>query len=366
MNPLDGNVEADGKRPILEIDSLSKAYGSKIVADNLSLQIGQGEFFTFLGASGSGKSTTLRIVAGLEKPDQGTVLISGIDVSKVPPWRRNVGMMFQQYAVFPNMNVEKNIGYGLRIRNMPTAETAKRVDELLDLVGLAGMSKKAVATLSGGEQQRVALARALAPRPAILLLDEPLSALDEKIRREMQGELKRIQRSTGTTFLYVTHDQEEALTMSDRIVVLKEGKAAQIGTPEAIYLRPENRFVAKFFRGGNLFMARCSAMQGDRATLTFAGQTFSVARGAYMGTTGPVWIAIRAESIAIGPDAGNCPICVPAQLVTRMFRGANADWHISLEDGETAVITTPRHAKDINEGAVAIGFRPDDVILLNE
>lgn len=357
----------DGEtQPILEIRGVTKAFGSKVVADDLSLRIGAGEFFTFLGASGSGKSTTLRIVAGLEEPDRGTVHISGADVSRIPPWKRNIGMVFQQYAVFPHMSVEENVGYGLRIRKTPAAEIRVRVAELLDLVGLGGMGRKAISTLSGGEQQRVALARALAPRPLILLFDEPLSALDEKIRREMQGELKRIQRSTGTTFLYVTHDQEEALTMSDRIVVLKEGRAAQIGTPEAIYLRPENRFVARFFRGGNVFAARCIACDGDRATVSFMGLTFDVPRGAYSGAAGDAWIAIRAESLQIGADATDCPLLVEARLTSRMFRGANADWHIAFDSGETAVVTTPRHAREIGEGGVTVGFRPGDVILLNE
>jgi len=352
--------------PLLEIIGIHKAYGTKVVADNLSLQIGQGEFFTFLGASGSGKSTTLRIVAGLETADRGSVRINGKDIGDVPPWRRNVGMMFQQYAVFPHMNVEQNVEYGLRIRKMPAPERKARVEELLQLVGLRGMGDRKVTTLSGGEQQRVALARALAPRPLILLLDEPLSALDEKIRREMQGELKRIQRSTGTTFLYVTHDQEEALTMSDRIVVLKEGKAAQIGTPEEIYLTPASRFVATFFRGGNVLEVQCLGTEGDEAVVKLGDLTWKVSLRGHRPAPGPCLVAIRAESISIGEAAYSCPLRLKAELVSRMFRGANADWQVKLPGGGMAVVTTQRHIEHLPEGPIEIGFRPQDVILLGE
>jgi ABC-type Fe3+/spermidine/putrescine transport system ATPase subunit len=211
-------------RIILELDRVTKRFGATIAADALSLTVQTGEFFTFLGPSGSGKSTLLRMVAGLEKPDDGTIRIDGQDVAAIAPWHRNLGMMFQNYAVFPHMNVRLNVGYGLKARRLTPRETKRRVDAMLELVGLVSLGDKNVTLLSGGEQQRVALARALAPEPRMLLLDEPLSALDEKIRRAMQAELKHVHRRTGTTFLYVTHDQEEALTLSDRIAVINRGQ----------------------------------------------------------------------------------------------------------------------------------------------
>src|SRR6478752_7023210 len=237
---------------ILELDRISKRFGATVAADALSLTVEKGEFFTFLGPSGSGKSTVLRMVAGLEEPDGGTIRIDGQDVAAVAPWHRNLGMMFQNYAVFPHMTVRMNVGYGLKARRLPSSEVKKRVDAMLELVGLASLGDKNVTLLSGGEQQRVALARALAPEPRMLLLDEPLSALDEKIRRAMQVELSGVHKRTGTTFLYVTHDQEEALTMSSRIAVLNGGRVVQCDEPERLYKRPRTRFVADFFRGCNV------------------------------------------------------------------------------------------------------------------
>ena len=252
---------------ILELDRISKRFGATVAADALSLTVQKGEFFTFLGPSGSGKSTVLRMVAGLEEPDGGTIRIDGQDVAAVAPWHRNLGMMFQNYAVFPHMNVRMNVGYGLKARRLPPSEVKKRVDAMLELVGLASLGDKNVTLLSGGEQQRVALARALAPEPRMLLLDEPLSALDEKIRRAMQAELKHVHRRTGTTFLYVTHDQEEALTLSDRIAVINRGRCVQCDAPERLYKRPRRRFVAEFFRGCNVLEAELAGRARRRGNL---------------------------------------------------------------------------------------------------
>ncbi len=353
--------------PILELDGVSKRYDRTVVADSLSLRILTGEFFTFLGPSGSGKSSTLRIVAGLLRPDSGRVRIEGRDVSGVPPWRRNLGMVFQQYAVFPHMTVAENIAYGLKVRRMPRRERAQRVEELVSLVGLSGMEGKNVTLLSGGEQQRVAVARALAPRPAILLLDEPLAALDEKIRREMQSELKRLQRSTGCTFLYVTHDQEEALTMSDRIAVLNRGACVQCDRPEELFRRPRARFVASFFRGCNVLEARLLGAGPDGTAIEIGGETITVESGdGPPREAGSCEVALRAENILVGAAARQAPIRLRTRLLEMVYRGTNVDHHLELGDGQRAVATSTRREAPAAPAAVSAGFRPEDVILLAE
>ena len=297
---------------ILELDRISKRFGATVAADALSLAVQKGEFFTFLGPSGSGKSTVLRMVAGLEEPDGGTIRIDGQDVAAVAPWHRNLGMMFQNYAVFPHMNVRMNVGYGLKARRLPPSEVKKRVDAMLELVGLASLGDKNVTLLSGGEQQRVALARALAPEPRMLLLDEPLSALDEKIRRAMQDELKHVHRRTGTTFLYVTHDQEEALTLSDRIAVINRGRCVQCDAPERLYKRPRRRFVAEFFRGCNVLEAELAGQGDGAATYRLAGIAIDVPLGD-IETPGR-HVALRAENVHLGTFAQRQPCRLSATL----------------------------------------------------
>ncbi len=289
--------------PILELRHVCKRFGSAVPADDVSLAIEAGEFFTFLGPSGSGKSTLLRIIAGLERADAGQIRLRGQDMGGVPPWRRHLGMVFQQYANFPHMNVARNVAYGLRRRGLERAGIEARVAELLDLVGLSGFADRRVTQLSGGEQQRVAIARALAPRPELLLLDEPLAALDEKIRREMQGELTKIQAATGTTFVYVTHDQEEALTMSDRIAVLNRGRCIQVDQPERIFRFPRTRFVAGFFRGCNVLEGHLERA-GDGALLLLAGGRLPL-RGDN-GRTGPRAVAVARRKPAARRAGGGC------------------------------------------------------------
>ena len=356
--------------PILEIVEVTKSFGRTITADRLSLTVERGEFFTFLGPSGSGKSTILRMVAGLERSDTGHILIQGKDVSDVPPWHRNLGMVFQNYAVFPHMTVAQNVGYGLKVRNWPKAERASRVAEMLRLVGLAGMENKNVTLLSGGEQQRVALARALAPQPAMLLLDEPLSALDERIRREMQTELKHIHTRTGTTFLYVTHDQEEALTMSDRIAVLNRGICVQCDEPERIYRRPRTRFVATFFRGCNVVEARLiDAATDGRMRVAFGGGTIEVQPKTDRPERGrDLALAIRAENLHLGERAAQGQVRLPAHLLETVYRGTNVDHLLELEDGQKLIATSTR--REVAETAlpvsVVVAFDPADLIVLEE
>src|SRR5215470_18358594 len=349
---------------ILEFDRVTKQFGSTVAADALSLAVQEGEFFTFLGPSGSGKSTLLRMVAGLENPDRGTIRIDGQDVAVVGPWHRNLGMMFQNYAVFPHMNVRLNVGYGLKVRRLPPGEIKQRVDAMLDLVGLLSLGDKDVTLLSGGEQQRVALARALAPQPRMLLLDEPLSALDEKIRRAMQTELKHVHSKTGTTFLYVTHDQEEALTMSDRIAVFNSGVCAQCDAPEPLYKRPRTRFVAGFFRGCNVLTAERVGKSDARATFRLAGMMIDGVPVEDGAAASGSHIALRAENIHIGSDAANRDCQVNAVLIESTYRGTVVDYRLELSDGQQLLATTTRHMDLPNGSQVSVGFDLDAIIPL--
>src|SRR5262245_27022467 len=240
-------------QPILQIRSLTKRFGSGTAAvDNVSLDVARGEFLTLLGASGSGKTTTLRMIAGFEHPTSGEILMDGQPLTLLPPFKRELNTVFQQYALFPHMSVRDNVGYGLKMRKVAKSEIAERVGQALDMVQLGHLGERAPRQLSGGQQQRVALARALVNRPRVLLLDEPLGALDLKLRKEMQLELKRLNRQLGITFLYVTHDQEEALTMSDRIALMRNGKIAQLSGPREMYEQPRTRYVADFIGETNL------------------------------------------------------------------------------------------------------------------
>ena len=238
---------------IIELRNLSKTYEDNKVLDNLSLDIKRNEFLTLLGPSGCGKTTTLKIIAGFEYADEGNVLFEEKDITDLPPNERQINTVFQKYALFPHMNIYENIAFGLKIKKLPKDEIDRKVKEMLKLVALEGFEKRRVESLRGGQQQRVAIARALVNEPKVLLLDEPLGALDLKLRKEMQTELKKIQKKLGITFIFVTHDQEEALTMSDKIIVMNKGKIQQMGTPQDIYNEPENSFVAKFIGESNIF-----------------------------------------------------------------------------------------------------------------
>jgi spermidine/putrescine transport system ATP-binding protein len=241
----------DAVTPDVEIVDVTKRFGEVVAVDRMQLRIAHGEFYSLLGPSGCGKTTTLRMIAGFEQPTEGEIFLAGQPIAGVPPFRRNVNTVFQHYALFPHMNVARNVGYGLRQKKIDKAEEARRVGEALELVRLGGYGPRRVWEMSGGQQQRVALARALVNRPTVLLLDEPLGALDLKLRKEMQLELKALQREVGITFVYVTHDQEEALTMSDTIVVMRDGRIQQQGSPTELYERPVNRFVAGFIGSSN-------------------------------------------------------------------------------------------------------------------
>jgi putative spermidine/putrescine transport system ATP-binding protein len=245
-------LQSGGTRPAVRLIALRKKYGNVVAADGVDLEVAEGEFFTMLGPSGSGKTTLLRIIAGFERPDGGTVELGGTDVTRQPPYARDVNTVFQDYALFPHMTVIENVEYGLKIKRVARSERRRRAERTLDMVRLTGLGERKPVQLSGGQRQRVALARAIVNEPEVLLLDEPLGALDLKLRQEMQTELKRIQREVGITFIYVTHDQEEALTMSDRLAVMSAGQIEQIGTPIEVYERPATEFVAGFIGVSNL------------------------------------------------------------------------------------------------------------------
>ncbi|MCC7077370.1 MAG: ABC transporter ATP-binding protein [Acidimicrobiia bacterium] len=268
---------ADGKDVVIDIDHVTKRFADYVAVSDADFQIHQGEFFSLLGPSGCGKTTTLRMIAGFEQPSEGAIRLEGVDVSKVPPYRRNVNTVFQHYALFPHMTVWDNVAFGPRSQKVPKHEIAGRVDELLEVVRLSDFANRKPVQLSGGQQQRVALARALVNYPSALLLDEPLGALDLKLRQAMQLELKRIQREVGITFVYVTHDQEEALTMSDRIAVMNAGHVEQIAPPVEIYGRPETVFVAGFIGQANLCRVKVLCCNRGTADYELCGQTLHVA-----------------------------------------------------------------------------------------
>ena len=282
---------------IIELKHISRTFsdGFNAVSD-FNLEVKRGEFVTFLGPSGCGKTTTLRMIAGFDMPTEGDILLNGRDISKLPPNERPINTVFQRYALFPHMNIFENIAFGLKMKKMPKEEIRKKVKKALELVDLEGFEKRSVSTLSGGQQQRVAIARALVNEPEILLLDEPLGALDLKMRKEMQIELKAMHDELGITFIYVTHDQEEALTMSDKIVVMSEGRIQQIGTPEDIYNEPQNAFVADFIGESNILDG---VMVRDRV-VSFSGHSFDCVDEGF-GESTPVDVVVRPEDVDIVP-----------------------------------------------------------------
>ncbi len=291
--------------PILDIRRASKRYatpeGGEVVAlDDLSLTVARNEFLTLLGPSGCGKTTLLRAVSGFVDLDAGDILIDGQKVDHQPAHKRPVNTVFQNYALFPHLSVARNVAYALEVARVSNAEVKARVGAMLDLVGLTGYGDRKIRQLSGGQQQRVALARSLVARPKILLLDEPLSALDRNLRQKMQQELKTIQNEVGISFVFVTHDQEEALTMSDRIAVLGEGRIHQLGTPEALYRRPENEFVARFVGEGNLFDGRVAGMESGEARIALAAGRSVLVRRADLGAGQSVKLLVRPEDVAVG------------------------------------------------------------------
>jgi spermidine/putrescine transport system ATP-binding protein len=323
--------------PMIVLERVSRSFGSQRAVDDVSLEIAGGEFFSLLGPSGCGKTTTLRLIAGFEEPDAGRVLLAGEDVTLLSPRKRAVNMVFQDYALFPHMSVAENVAFGLRLKRVARDEVRERVDSMLSVVRLEGFSERRPAELSGGQRQRVALARALVNRPAALLLDEPLGALDLKLRREMQLELKRIQKTTGTTFVYVTHDQEEALTMSDRIAVMEGGRVCQLDEPKSLYERPETAFVADFIGTSNAIALDVTRRDGELAVMELDGGMRLVARDPG-GSDPTLRIAVRPEKIRIGGEPNGAESIVAATVVERIYLGSLSQTVVEIATGERLVV----------------------------
>lgn len=284
-------------KPIVALMNVEKWYGNNHVVKNMNINISEGEFLTLLGPSGCGKTTTLRMISGFELPTEGIIKVQGESVEKKEPYQRDVNTVFQNYALFPNMNVSDNVAYGLKVKKVPRDEIRDRVKKMLKLVQLEGFGKRRITQMSGGQKQRVAIARALINEPKVLLLDEPLGALDLKLRKQMQIELKRLQRKLGITFVYVTHDQEEALTMSDRIAVINGGNLEQIDTPTKIYQKPKTKFVADFIGESNIFDAYVSDRQNDKLTVTMEdGRGTVLDADGKLSVNDPVSVCIRPEN----------------------------------------------------------------------
>jgi len=324
----------------VEIRGVSRVYGSgehKVIAlSDVFVDIRENEFFTLLGPSGCGKTTLLRLIAGFDFPTSGEILLHGEDIAPLPPFKRPVNTVFQSYALFPHMTVEENIRFGLEMLGKPKSEAKARTGEMLELVHMTAMRDRAVSQISGGQQQRVALARALAPKPQVLLLDEPLSALDYKLRKEMQIELKRVQSETGITFIFVTHDQEEALTMSDRIAVMSNGEVRQIGSAREIYDRPADRFVADFIGESNFLEGEITSTRDDSATVALAGGTIiTAALPVDPKLSGKATIVIRPEHATLG-KAGTGAF--DGTLEEAVYFGTDTHFHVRLDSGESFIV----------------------------
>lgn len=327
----------------LELKSIKKSFipGERVL-DGISLSVSSGEFITLLGSSGCGKTTTLRIIAGLEEPDSGEVFIDGKDVTGLAPEARDVNTVFQNYALFPHMTVEDNIGYGLKLKKVKKYEIKKRVSEMLELVQLKGFEKRKPSELSGGQKQRVAIARALINNPKVLLLDEPLGALDLQLRRTMQLELKKLQKKLGITFVYITHDQEEAINMSDRIAVMKQGHFEQIGTPDEIYNHPRTSYVATFVGNANILKGTVEKCSDEELTVAIADDiVYADANNCHLEEGMPVTLAVRSENIIFDE---NCEKGLSATVIEKSFAGGLLRIVLKLKDG-TEIISS-RHGID--------------------
>ena len=358
----------DGAAPLIRIDGVSKRFGTFTAVNNVSLDIRKGEMFALLGGSGCGKTTLLRMLAGFETPSEGRIFIDGQDMAKVPPYERPVNMMFQSYALFPHMTVEANVGYGLKYEDMSKAERAERVRAMLEMVQLSGLAGRKPHQLSGGQRQRVALARALAKQPKLLLLDEPLAALDKKLREHTQFEIMSIQERTGITFVVVTHDQEEAMTLADRIAVMDKGVIRQVGPPAEVYEHPNSRFVAGFIGSINMFEGEVTS--GGVAVPALGGTVAAATTGYAAGQK--VMLAVRPEKITIGrerPEGGNC---FPGVVKDLGYFGKDSLFRVTVPSGALVSVNSVNNSRGGSQRTadwgekVWISFDPHAAIVLKD
>ncbi|GGF70808.1 polyamine-transporting ATPase [Azorhizobium oxalatiphilum] len=350
----------------IEIVGVSKSYdGAARAVDDIHMTIEPGEFFSLLGPSGCGKTTTLRMIAGFEMPSEGIIRVGGQDITRVPAHKRDMGMVFQNYALFPHRTVRENVAFGLRMRKMPRAAIAKKVDEALAMVALTGFEDRMPGQLSGGQQQRVALARAIVIEPRVLLCDEPLGALDKKLRQSMQFELKQLQKTLGVTLVFVTHDQEEALAMSDRIAVLSRGKVEQVGTPTEIYDRPATRFVADFIGETNLFRGELVGTDGAPA-LRVDGH-LTLALPAADGLSGAISVGLRPEKVRLTP--GGAGAQAQGTVESANFQGGHVLYRIALAGNRHVLAQSPNDGSGAPLAAgtpVSLGWTPADLVILKD
>jgi iron(III) transport system ATP-binding protein len=334
---------------MLRLEGISKFFGETRAVDKVSLDIKDGEFVTLLGPSGCGKTTTLRMIAGFETPTSGRIMLRDQDITKLPPQKRGIGMVFQNYALFPHLNVFENVAFGLKMSQMAKPEVKKRVQEALERVDLEGFEKRKVQELSGGQQQRVALARAIAPQPPLIMLDEPLSNLDAALRERTRVELRALLKRVGITSIFVTHDQEEAFALSDRIVIMNRGRVQQIGSPESLYNTPVNAFVAGFVGRANLTPARITTVQGERVSCELAGGAHWIiapAAGATFRAGSTARVMTRPEHLSIvGRGADVVPGDVGGVVSDRRFAGAQTYYHVTLANGELVACGSARAAR---------------------
>ena len=373
---LDSAISQNGKKnkPFVQIRGLTKKFGEITAVDNIDLDIYQGELFCLLGGSGCGKSTLLRMLAGFEFPESGTISIDGIDMSQVPAYERPTNMMFQSYALFPHMTVGENIAFGLQQDKISKTEISDRVNDILKLVELEGYIKRRPQQLSGGQMQRVALARALVKKPKLLLLDEPLAALDKKLRKQTQFELANIQEQVGVTFIVVTHDQEEAMTLSSRMAVMDMGKFKQIGTPTEIYEFPESRFVADFIGSANIFEGKVINSKAGHVTVSTDVGELVVNYGQSVSEGKNIWIGIRPEKIHLSKTItkkkdGNHIKGVVEEIG---YLGETSIYKVRLENGQIIDVSAPNQSRPMNqargitwEDVVYLSWEPESAMLLN-